>query len=265
MHWLRLGESVLREMKFRGDSPGGIETDVLNEFAVRCGKSIHSIRKIVDATAWVRGFYPNLLAKPPARFPLTQALQLRAIHRLDPHRARSIANEVFAGRFTGRELTHVLEKLKEGRYRPERDAVYKKNIRQAALLEAQVEMQLRPLLLDRVASSNWEVRKKHDILPRCDFLVLVDGEPSIVVEAKALRPTTSTERLLAILGACVLWQARGLNVWLFVPREASENVDKLQSMVLEAGIDPIRYFLVQDEHTVPWEAGAGVTPDDVRG
>ena len=55
------------------------------------------------------------------------------------------------------------------------------------------------------------------------------------------------ERLLGMLGAFLLWQSKGLSVWLFVPHDASEGISELQGMISDGGLEPIDIFLVGQE------------------
>jgi len=59
--------------------------------------------------------------------------------------------------------------------------------------------------------------------------------------------TDTKERLLSLLGALLLWQSKGLSVWLFVPHEASEGISELQAIISEGGLDPIEVFVVGRE------------------
>ncbi|MDF3361497.1 hypothetical protein HLM50_10535 [Sulfitobacter sp. Ks41] len=241
---------MLRTARLQNDSQNLYASETLKEYAFRYGKSSHTIRKIVDATAWVEGFYPELIASPPEKFPLTQALQLRAIYRLDPDRAKEIAPTVFAGKLTGRELTEILDEVKEGRYLPQSDpevSLSRKKVARMSKLESRVQALLGSMLYERGMSAQMEVRPGVDIRPQCDFVISDSGTPKIAVEVKAYRSQPSTMRLLELLGAFLLWQSKGLNVWLFLPDEASAGINELHSMIAEGGLHPIEIFLVGRE------------------
>ena len=242
-----IGRSALEAARSQDDSPTMYPQSTLENYADQYGKSVSTIRKIIDGTAWVEAFYPDLLMSPPERFPLTQALQLRAIHRLDPHRAKDIADAVFSGKLTRRELTEILGKVKEGRFGPSSEAANrpsKKKVSRTRDLESRVQTLLNPLLKERGCLPTMEVRPGTDIWPLCDFVVSDNETAKIAVEVRSLPPKTSKERLLSLLGALLLWQSKGLSVWLFVPHEASEGISELQAIISESGLDPIEVFVV---------------------
>jgi hypothetical protein len=268
-HWLTIGGSALSAARIHGDSRSLYAADALEEFAAKHGKSVHTIRKIIDATAWVEDFYPELLASPPKRFPLTQALQMRAIYRLDPERAKNMAAAVFDGKLTGRELTEILDEVREGRYRPASEAVassYKKaavsphqqKVPRTPDLESRVQTLLSPLLNERGLLPKMEVRSGSEIRPKCDFVISDSGTPKIAVEVKAFPSQPSMKRLLELLGSFLLWQSKGLSVWLFVPREASAGISELQGMISDGGLDPIEVFLVEQEGVTQHKASGQV-------
>ena len=233
----------------------------LENLADQYGKSVHTIRKIIDGTAWIEAFYPDLLASPPERFPLTQALQLRAIHRLDPHRAKDIAGAVFAGKLTRRELTEILDKIRRGRFEPASEAAIspsKNKVPRTPDLESRVQTLLSPLLKERGFLPTMEVRKGTDIRPKCDFVISDSGTPKIAVEVRSMPHQSSMERLLGMLGAFLLWQSKGLRVWLFVPHEASAGISELKGMISDGGLDPIEVFLVGPEGVTQHKASGQV-------
>ena len=245
-----IGKSALEAARAHADSPTMYPQSTLENYADQYGKSVYTIRKIIDGTAWVDAFYPDLLTSPPERFPLTQALQLRAIHRLDPHRAKDIANAVFSGKLTRRELTEILDKVKEGRFGPASEVAIspsKKKVPRTPDLESRVQTLLSPLLKERGFLPKMEVRSGSEIRPKCDFVISDSGTPKIAVEVKAFPSQPSMKRLLELLGAFLLWQSKGLRIWLFVPHEASAGISELQGMISDGGLDPIEVFLVGPE------------------
>lgn len=260
LHWLQVGKELLTTLRSRGDSGDEPEISFLEESAAEYGKSSHTIRKIIDATIWVDAFFPHLLEEPPTRFPMTNALQLRAIHRIDPNRAEAISHDVFEGIVSRRHLAEIVSELR-GVYRPkvkrtEDASGSESKLRDAQAFEDQVEKSLKLLLEAEGLSSKPVICKGRRVLPRCDFLIQQDGEPTIAVEAKGLPPTVTKEKIFHLLGNFALWQSQGLKTWLFVPSDTSSRIEKLQAMAAQCRLDPVTVFVVHDESVVPWKPEA---------
>ncbi|KUJ77868.1 hypothetical protein AVO45_07790 [Ruegeria marisrubri] len=245
-------------MEARDDSGGMTEAGIMEKCAARYGKSIHTIRKIIDATTWVKGFYPKLIENPPELFPLTQALQLRTIHRLDPSVGKEISSDVFEGKFSGPQLADIVVELNK-KYRPKPVAPDKLSPieikrRKAEALEEEVSNLLAQLLEGENFPSRPEVSSGRAVVPPCDFVVSVDGKPTIVAEVKNFSSKEPTTNLVSLLGNCALWQNQGFSPWLFFPSDAAPRIDKFQSMAIKCGVTPLEIFLVGDGKAKPWES-----------
>lgn len=263
-HWLKIGEGLLIALRSRGDSADAPEIDFLKEGAAQYGKSSHTIRKIIDATIWVDAFFPHLIKEPPPRFPMTNALQLRAIHRLDPNRAEAMSHDVFEGLVTRQHLTEIVAELR-GVYRPKAkrtDDVSGSGFipGDAKTFENQVREALKSLLDEERFPSKPVISDGSGVLPRCDFLIRQDDEPKIAIEAKDLLSKASNEKMLHLLGNLALWQSQGLSTWLFVPADAYSRIEKLQAMAAECRLDPVEVYVVNDARTVRWEPPADDLP-----
>ena len=259
-HWLEVGQELLAELRNLSDSGDISESDVLAECATRYGKSIHTLRKVIDATTWVKGFYPHLLEEPPERFPMTQALQLRTIHRLDPSQANTMAEDVFAGKTSRQQLANLVDTL-SGQYRvPSKRSHfnwYQEAKKQRAIeLEHRVEQQLNQWREEGRFAANSEIRRGRKAIPPCDFFVSRAEHPDIAVEVKNFALKEPDKAVMALLGSCALWQAQGFETWLFFPKEAEERVQKIQSMAETCQIDPPQVFLLGDDGSVSWDVGS---------
>lgn len=256
LHWLQIGEELLDALRHRGDSGDLPEGTFLEESAARYGKSTHTIRKIIDAATWVNAFYPHLLKAPPKAFPMTNALQLRSIHRLDPSRADAISHDVFEGTVSRRHLTEIIDELRDiYRIKAKSNVVSSvsgPNPQDGKAFEELVQRALKPLLEGSRSPFEPVISTGHGLLPPCDFLIQEDGKPTIAVAAKNLPVKGAKERILHLLGNFALWQSQGLGTWLFVPLGASSRIEELKSMAAECRLNPLEVFVVDGEGAKPW-------------
>ena len=228
----------MRHLEGIGDSGNDYGMSALELLAAQCGKSTESVRKIVDAATWVRGFYPEIFLRVPRNFAMTQALQLRAIHRLSHQKADEISQDVFEGRLNRKQLSDLLKSCRQA----VRPTPKSKKMSSHVFEELLVENMSR-LLKENGYDGKSTISSGDNTVPACDLIVSIKGEPAIAAEYVLLQTKSNQEKLLTLTGWCALWQNQGMTPWLVFPEEKRSAADKFVELSARCKIGPTKIFL----------------------
>lgn len=218
-NWIALGARLSQAMRRFHEYGYHSPEDLLRAVAFAQGSHPMSLKKPIAAADWLAKEHPHVHAARLDTVPMSNVLQLKTIDAISPDHARAIADDVFKGRLSRRQLKDILEDVRRN------NSNTASTRRGPAAIAKDFEDLVFKYVSENLAviapQSSATVCYGDVVRPAADFVIFVDGVPMIAIEAKASRTNTHERHLLETLGIVSLRQNQirknliiGTQAWL---------------------------------------------------
>lgn len=236
-NWIALGARLSEAMRRFHEYGYRSPEDLLRAVAHAQGSHPMSLKKPIAAADWLAKKHPDVLSARPDTVPMTNVLQLKTIDAISPDHALAIADDVFRGNVSRRQLKDILDDVRriEWAAGPPRRGP-------AAIAKEFEELVFRHLsnhLSEIMQHSSASICSGDLARPAADFVIMVEGKPTVAIEAKASRTNVHERHLIETLGVVSIRQKFLQKTLIIGTEDWLSNLRRLDNLANEFGIKDV--------------------------